>query len=207
MIVHRHEGESLTDVAARLADANPTPAQRLKAKIEEKAGLEKAATEKLAQAASLPLTEAAAILDTSRRRPTPDASSRLIARLDVDAIHALPIQTVLLSRTGEVFQVRRVPTAMGLARAWYAAGYGEHLFGATDVAAAGPLRILFQPDVDIPWGVYFCSICQGTGQSLEYGQSSALAESWPRCLECGGAGWWDTRVEPATPVSLTEVLR
>lgn len=146
-------------------------------------------------------------LDTAPRSDRWGPDPRLIDRLDVDAIHALPIQTVLLSRTGEVFQVRRVPTAMGLARAWYAAGYGEHLFGATDVAAAGPLRILFQADLDIPEGVFFCSLCQGTGQSLEYGQSSALAESSPRCLECGGAGWWDTRLEPPVPVALTEVLR
>lgn len=70
---------------------------------------------------------------------------RTIALGDADAVDVLPIDSVLLCRVREVFQVKRVGTFMGpdTGRAWFALGYGDRIWTATEVAAWGPLTVLW----------------------------------------------------------------
>lgn len=71
--------------------------------------------------------------------------SRVIDLDDVEALDALPIDSVLLCRVREVFQVKRVGTFMGpgTGRAWFALGYGDRIWSAAEVAAWGPLTVLW----------------------------------------------------------------
>lgn len=66
---------------------------------------------------------------------------RTIALGDVAALDALPADAVLRCRVGEVFQVKTSPYLEG--RAWFALGYGNRIWSAEEVAAWGPLYVLW----------------------------------------------------------------
>lgn len=78
--------------------------------------------------------------------------TRTIDLDDAAALDALPIDAVLLCRVGEVFQVKRLDTFAGdgTGRAWFALGYGDRIWTPAEVAAWGPLLVLWPlPDADV----------------------------------------------------------
>lgn len=137
----------------------------------------------------------------------PDPADRLIAFGDVDTIDALPVDTVLLCRVGEVFQVKALPIyvdgRLTYGRAWFALGYGDRVWKPSQVATWGPLRVLYRPE-DIPEHIQFCSDCHGTGQDLEMGRSDPLAADAPKCPTCAGSAYWNTLDQ--TPITIPEAI-
>lgn len=79
-------------------------------------------------------------------------TARVLEVDDVAALDALPIDAVVICRVREVFQVKRVPTALGdgTGRAWFALGYGDRVWSAAEVASWGPLTVLWPLPADVP---------------------------------------------------------
>ena len=69
-----------------------------------------------------------------------------IALDDVAAIEAMPVESVLLCRVDEVFQLKAGP----MGAAWFALGYGDVIWPAAQVAVWGPLLVLYNPTQDHP---------------------------------------------------------
>lgn len=66
---------------------------------------------------------------------------QLIPVDDVAAIEAMPVESVLLCRVGEVFQLKADTTDSF----WFALGYGDVIWPAHHVAVWGPLLVLYNP--------------------------------------------------------------
>lgn len=136
--------------------------------------------------------------------------SRLIGHLDIEAVDALPIDSVLFCRVGEVFQVKRIMVSIGPtrnpARAWYAIGYGDRVFSAQEVSEWGPLLVLFNPQTDVPDNVLLCSMCQGTGEddASDGLRSMGILRGPLACSTCRGRGYFNTDTEE--PITLAEAI-
>lgn len=107
---------------------------------------------------------------------------RIIAHRDQDALNALRLGSVVLDRAGQVWQVLLIPTpSQGPTRGWFRLLAGGTAHGAAAVAEAGPLRVLYNRDVDIPAHVHFCALCMGMTVELEDQETP--------CSACAGMGW------------------
>lgn len=86
--------------------------------------------------------------DPYRDLPALGIDRRVIALGDVNALNELPVDSVLLCRAGEVFQVKRISAIGGLAgRGWFALG-GAGLWSVEEVASWGPLTVLWPLPTD-----------------------------------------------------------
>lgn len=106
--------------------------------------------------------------DPYRDLPALGIERRVIALGDVDALNELPVDSVLLCRVGEVFQVKRISAIGGLAgRGWFALGYGSRLWSVEEVASWGPLTVLWPLPTDTDVSRETSAGCAHDGDSVD----------------------------------------
>lgn len=129
-------------------------------------------------------------------------STRTIDRGDQTAVDRLRLGAVLLDRTGGAWQVLLIRYADQPTRGWFRMGEANgQIYGAAVVADQGPLRILYDRELDLPAGVDTCPDCMGLTQD---------PETLEPCDRCAGEGWLldaDPDGQPVlVPIALTEAI-